>query len=178
MRRSLDDALHALHQQLRVWAGGQARPDVRVLVYAPEDEAGMLVRLPAFARECAAEGLPIEVVDVGQRFREELESRPRRLEALLRDDVAGKPTLPQNLETLAAAMLADVIMAEPKPPSVCRALANTGALAAFTSYSAVANRLYDAVAAPVVLLFPGQGDDRALNILGLRSDPTYRVPRI
>jgi hypothetical protein len=149
-----------------------------VLVYTPEYEAEMLSRLPSAAEESAAAGLPVEVVDVGQRFRAELESRPQRLQALLRDDTAGKPSVPKDLGTIASGLMEELITADLAPPAMCRLLANTGSLATVISYSAISNRLYDTVSAPVVLLFPGEGGDRALNILGLRSDPTYRVPRI
>ncbi len=178
MRRTLDDALLALREQLRAWASGRVRPDVRVLVYAPEYEAEMLARLPAFETECAANTLSIEVVDVGQRFRDELQSRPHRLQTLLQDDAVGKASVPGDLGTIAVRMMEGLITGTPSSAAVCRVLANTGSLATLISYSAIANRLYDGVSLPVVLLFPGEGDDRALNILGLRSDPTYRVPRI
>ncbi len=178
MRRMLDDALQALREQLRAWAKQQARPDVRVLVYPPEWEAAMLARLPNFAVECAEAGMPLELVDVGQRFRAELERRPQRLAALLRDDGAGKASVPRDLGMIAAPLVTGLIQDELTPPAICRILTNTGTLATFTSYSAIVNRLYDAVAAPVVLLFPGEGDERALNILGLRADPSYRVPRL
>ena len=149
-----------------------------MLVYAPEYEAELLARLPEFEAECAAAGLPVEVIDIGQRFCRELESRPMRMQALLRDDAAGKPSVPRDLGTIAARLVDGLITAERVPPAPCRLLSNTGSLATLISYSAIANRLYDAAPMPVVLLFPGEGDDRALNILGLRSDPTYRVPRI
>jgi hypothetical protein len=178
VRRTLNDTLLALRDQLRVWSSGHARQDLRVLVYAPEYEAEMLARLPEFEAECAAAGLPVEVIDVGQRFRAELESRQIRMQTLLRDDAAGKPGVPRDLGTMASRLVDGLITAEQVPPAVCRLLSNTGSLATLISYSAIANRLYDSVRTPVVLLFPGEGDDRALNILGLRSDPTYRVPRI
>jgi hypothetical protein len=178
MRRMLDDVLQALREHLRAWAMHQAHPDVRVLVYPPEWEAAMLAKLPTFAAECTEAGMPLELVDVGQQFRAELERRPQRLAALLRDDAAGKISVLRDLGMIAAPLVAGLIQAELTPPAICRILTNTGTLATFTSYSAIVNRLYDAVAAPTVLLFPGEGDDRALNILGLRADPSYRVPRI
>ena len=178
MRRTLEETLLALREHVRSCGRHEVRTDLRVLVYRPEWESLMLAALPEQAEAWAHEGWPVELVDVGQRFREELEGRPRRLEQLLRDDAANKPTVPTNLGTIAAAMLERILTSELAPPACCRILTNTGALATFTSYSAVANRLYDSVPAPTVLLFPGEGDDRALNILGLRSDPTYRVPRL
>ena len=178
MRRTLDDTLLALREHLQAWAWHQARPDVRVLVYPPEWEAAMLARVPSFASECATAGLPIELVDIGHRFLDELERRPHRLEMLLRDDASRKATVARDLGMIAASLLTQVIQADLAPPAICRILTNTATLATFTSYSAVLNRLYDGVTTPVVLLFPGEGDDRALNILGLRSDPSYRVPRI
>lgn len=178
MRRTLDDTLLALREQLRAWSSGRAKPDVRVLVYAPEHEAELLARLPAFTEECADAGLPVEVIDVGWRFRDELESRPTRLQTLLRDDAAGKASIPRDLGMIASGMVTELITAKGTPPAICRLLSNTGSLATLISYSAVVNGIYDTVSLPVVLLFPGEGDDRALNILGLRSDPNYRVPRI
>jgi hypothetical protein len=178
MRRTLNDTLLALREQLRAWSSGQAPRDLRVLVYAPEYEAEMLARLPEFAAECAAAGLPVEVINVGQRFLAQLESRPIRMQALRKDDAAGKPSVLGDLGTIASRLVDSLITAERVPPATCRLLSNTGSLATLISYSAIANRLYDATQTPVALLFPGEGDDRALNILGLRSDPTYRVPRI
>ena len=178
MRRTLNDALLALHEQLRAWGSGRARPDVRALVYAPVYEAELLARLPTFKAECEVAGLPVKITDVGQRFHDELDSRPTRLQTLLRDDATGKTSVPRDLGTIAARMVEDLIKSDLTPPALCHLLANTGSLATLISYSAIANRLYDSVSTPVVLLFPGEGDDRALNILGLRSDPTYRVPRI
>src|SRR3972149_7855538 len=75
MRRSVDDALLALREQIRAWASGRTEPDVRVFVYPPEWEALMLQRLPQFAADRAAEGTPIEIVDVAQAFREVVEER-------------------------------------------------------------------------------------------------------
>ena len=67
MRRTIEDALLALRQQVQAWAGG-APADVRVFVYPPEWEALMLARLPIWADARAAEGLAVELVDVGQEF--------------------------------------------------------------------------------------------------------------
>lgn len=178
MRRTLEETLLALREHVRVCARHEARVDLRVLVYRPEWESHMLFELPTQAAAWALDGLCLELVDVGRRFREELESRPHRLQQLLRDDAASKPTVPANLGTIAASMLERILTSELVPPACCRILTNTGALATFTSYSAVANQLFDTVSAPTVLLFPGEGSDRSLNILGLRSDPTYRVPRL
>ena len=36
----------------------------------------------------------------------------------------------------------------------------------------------EAAPVPIVLAFPGEGDDRALNLLHLRADTNYRVPRL
>ncbi len=67
-----------------------------------------------------------------------------------------------------------------EPPAVCRLLVNTGALGTFVSYSAITNALHGgtALTAPAALAFPGEGDERYLNLLGLRVDTNYRVPRI
>lgn len=178
MRRSLDDTLLALREHVLACASRCLRPDLRVLVYAPEWEAEMLARLPGAAAAWARDGASVELIDLGQQFLAELERRPQRLAQLLSDDAEGKPTVPANLGTIATSLLQQLLGAELAPPACCRVLTNTGALATFTSYSTVANQLYDAVPAATVLLFPGEGDDRELNILGLRADPTYRVPRL
>jgi hypothetical protein len=52
-----------------------------------------------------------------------------------------------------------------------------------TSYSAVTNELYGAKgeagpAAPAIIAFPGEADDRSMNLLGLRRETNYRTPRI
>jgi hypothetical protein len=64
---------------------------------------------------------------------------------------------------------------------VCRLLVNTGALATFVSYSAITNELHGSSEGPMVptaIAFPGEADERSLNLLGLRPDTNYRVPRI
>src|SRR3972149_5035786 len=75
MRRSVDDAMLALREQVKAWASGKTEPDVRVFVYPPEWEATMLVRLPQFAEDRAAEGMPIEIVDAAQAFRKVVDDR-------------------------------------------------------------------------------------------------------
>jgi hypothetical protein len=65
--------------------------------------------------------------------------------------------------------------------TVCRIFMNTGALATFVSYSAVANEMggtSDPRVPASVLAFPGEADERSLNLLRLRVDTNYRVPRI
>jgi len=61
-------------------------------------------------------------------------------------------------------------------------LVNTSALGTFVSYSALTARLYgdegEGLGASAVLAFPGESDEGALNLLRLRRDTNYRVPRI
>ena len=64
---------------------------------------------------------------------------------------------------------------------VCRLAINTGALAAFVSYAAITNgapRFVEHPSVATVLAFPGEADERSLNLLGLRVDTNYRVARI
>ena len=72
VRRSADDAILALRQQVRAWVDGSATPDVRVLVYPPEREAEMLARLPQVVEDLAAEGPPVDLVDLGRILLDEL----------------------------------------------------------------------------------------------------------
>ena len=180
MRRSFDDALLALREQIRAWASGRTEPDVRVFVYPPEWEALMLQRLPQFAADRAAEGTPIEIVDVAQAFREVVEERGVEAQLAALEKRAQKQLL-DNLRVLGNEAVEGALRAPPAAGVVCRLLVNTGALAAFVSYSAITNELHgssEAPMIPVAIAFPGEADERSLNLLGLRPDTNYRVPRI
>ena len=180
MRRSIDQAFLDLRQQIGVWASGEAKPDIRVFVYPPEWEAEMLKRFPAFAQDCANEGRPIEVVDVGQGFAQEIEQRRGMAERLEQQEQLGTDRILQNLGALSSRYLDKVLKSPIEPPTVCRLLVNTGSLATFTSYSAITNELHgrDILPGPTSIAFPGEGDERSLNLLRLRADTNYRVPRI
>lgn len=184
MKRSIDQAFLALRQQVAVWARGEAKPDVRVFVYPPEWEPVMLARFQAFAEDCAAAGWPISLVDVGIGLLAELERRSGfvgTLEGLERD---SRDRLLHDLGVVTERYLRGVLVAPLEAPAVCRLLINTGALGTFVSYSAITSALpgnggeVGGVAAPSALAFPGESDERSLNLLGLRLDTNYRIPRI
>jgi hypothetical protein len=150
-----------------------------VFVYPPEWEALMLSKLPIFTERCASDGEPVALVDLGQGFLAELNQRDGvapRLEGLDRQELLN------DLAWLAATYLRRIIRAPLANEIVCRILMNSGALGTFASYSAVANELGGGASNPgipaTVLAFPGEGDERSLNLLRLRVDTNYRVPRI
>lgn len=184
MRRSIEQAFLALRQQILAWARGEVPPDVRVFVYPPEWEAMMLARFPAFAEACTADGAPAALVDVGQLALAEVERRPGLVERLTSLEADAPERVRHDLSVLAGRAVLRVLKAPLEPPVVCRLLVNTGALGTVVSYSAITNDLFGSepgaagVSAPAVLAFPGEGDDRSLNLLGLRADTNYRVPRI
>lgn len=178
MRRTVDDALLALREQVQAWAHG-APADVRVFVYPPEWEAKMLQRLPGWLDDRAAEGLVIDVVDVGQEFREVV--RRRKAEQRLIDLELRAPALAMDsARGLAEEAIIGAIRRPLESPATSRLLVNTGSLATIASYSAITNRFYGSADAvpPVAIAFPGEGDDRALSMLNLRPDTNYHVPRI
>jgi len=179
MKRTPDQALEALRNQIRTWARNEAKPDLRVFVYPPEWEALILSRLPSFAERCAFEGDPVELVDLGQGFLGEVEQREglrERLEGLRREDLLN------DLAWIAATYLRRTLLSTLKRGNVCRILMNSGSLGTFASYSAVANELggggLNLRIPATVLAFPGEGDERSLNLLRLRVDTNYRVARI
>jgi hypothetical protein len=179
MRRTLDQAFEALRLQIRAWARGDAKPDLRVLVYPPEWEPLMLSRMPAFAERCADDGEPVELVDLGQGFLRELRERRGTIERLGGLD---RTDLLHDLGWIGTTYLKQMMRSPLATPAVCRLITNAGALGTFVSYSAVANELSggsaDAEFPATVLLFPGEGDERSLNLLRLRVDTNYRVARI
>lgn len=179
MRRSLADALMALRVQVRAWAEG-APADARVFVYPPEWEALMLARLPEWATQQSQQGLPIEVVDIGQAFARTVETR-RAARPLVAMEKRGSSGLMESLRTLAWETVKGEIQRPVEPGTVARILIDTGSLATIVSYSAITNEFHGASErppAPVVIAFPGEGDDRALSLLNLRPDANYHVPRI
>lgn len=179
MKRTPEQALEALRSQIRTWARHEAKPDLRVFVYPPEWEALMLSKLPIFTERCASDGEPVALVDLGQGFLGELNQRDgliERLEGLDREELLN------DLAWIAATYLRRIIRTPLATGIVCRILMNSGALGTFASYSAVANELGGGASNPgipaTVLAFPGEGDERSLNLLRLRVDTNYRVPRI
>lgn len=179
MRRTLEQAFDTLRAQVKAWASGQARPDLRVFVYPPEWEAAVLAHWAHFAEECASQGHPVELEDVGQGFLTDIKRRHNlidRLETVNRDEML------HDLGYLASSYLRRALSQPLQRPAVCRILTNTGSIAAFTSYSALANELAgtesETEIPATVIAFPGEGDDRSLNMLRLRVDTNYRVPRV
>lgn len=179
MRRSIDDALLALREQVKAWAAG-APNDVRVFVYPPEWEAQILARLPAWAKARADEGYAVDVVDMGRAFREVV--RRRRAETAIAGLERRAPAQAmESLRGLAREAIVGAIRQPLEAPRVARLIVNTGSLATISSYSAITNEFHGAAErppAPVAIAFPGEGDDRALSLLNLRPDANYRVPRI
>lgn len=182
MRRSIDRAFFDLRQHLEDWVRSGARPGIRIFVYPPEWEARMLARFPSFAQELAAQ-VPLSLVDVGQGFLAELEHRQGFVDRLAALEQQGVEWLLGDLGEIGQRYLTKLLVTPLEPPAVVRLLINTGALGTFVSYSAITNALHGdgpacRVAAPSVVAFPGEGDERHLNLLRLRADTNYRVPRI
>lgn len=178
MKRTLDQAMEALRNQVKTWANRVAQPELRVFVYPPEWEPLMLARLAELAEQCAQQGEPVAVEDVGQGFLRELEVRDGLIERLTQLERAD---LLHDLGWVGASYLKRTIRQPLPGREVCRILVNTGSLGSFVSYSAVANEVGaggEPELPPTVLAFPGEADERSLNLLGLRADSNYRVPRI
>lgn len=179
MRRSLDDALLALRQQVKAWAAG-APPDVRVFVYPPESEATLLARIPEWAQKRVDDGDPVEVVDIGQAFAQVVATRGAA-GPIVAMEQRGAAGVMDSLRALAREAIIGAIERPLAPGTVARLLINTGSLATIVSYSAITNEYHGAAVrppAPVAIAFPGEGDDRSLSLLNLRPDANYRVPRI
>lgn len=184
MKRSVEEAFNALQQKVLNWYHGETSADVSVFVYPPEWEPVMLERFPAFAKECEAKGCLIELMDVGQGLLTEIQKRKGLEESLTNSEANDPGNLLHNLNVVAGRYLKRIMQSVPESSIVCRILVNTGALATFVSYSAIANDLAGGSAkagsrlVPCVLAFPGEGNDKFLNLLKLRADTNYRTPRI
>ena len=140
----------------------------------------MLARLPEWASQQTQAGMLIEVVDIGQAFARTVEAR-RAARPLVAMEKRGSSGLMESLRTLAWETVKGEIQRPVESGTVARILINTGSLATIVSYSAITNEFHGAAErppAPVVIAFPGEGDDRALSLLNLRPDANYRVPRI
>lgn len=182
MRRTVDEAFLDLRRALDVWVREGAKPEIRIFVYPPEWEARMLSRFPRFAEDMAPTA-PIDIVDAGKIFLAEVERRPGLEARLVEVEKRGPDGLLRDLGELGQRCLSRLLVAPLDPPAVARLLVNTGSLGTFVSYSAITNALHGggptaSVAAPTVLAFPGEGDERQLNFMYLRPDTNYRVPRI
>lgn len=180
MRRTIGETLAALRRQVREWANG-AQPDIRVMVYPPEDEAAMLARLPEFVAELASEGLIVDLVDLGKRFVESMDASPHRLETVVKLEQAKPDQAAEDIGVLARRVVHKAIEADLPEGAVCRVLCNVGALASVVSYSAITTEYFGSTerrAPATVIAFPGEGDERSLNLMNLRLDTNYRVARI
>jgi hypothetical protein len=180
MRRTVEQTLSDMRQQIRAWATGEARSDVRVLVYEPELEPIMLRRLPEYADNLASEGIPVEIVDVGQGIMREIERRKNFVERLSEAERRDPWRAKNDMHQLADQYLKKLLGTPVELPAVCRIMLNTGSLATVLSFSAITNEFYgeDRCPSPNILAFPGEGDERSLNLLRLRADTNYRVARI
>lgn len=180
MRRTINETLEALQRQVQAWASG-APADIRVMVYPPESEAAMLDQLPRFADQLAQEGRPVDLVDIGQRFAEQLEQSPERLESIAKLEATKPGQAVEDLGVLARREVYRTLETDLPDGAVCRVLCNIGSLATLVSYSAITNEYFgsgERKAPATVIAFPGEGDDRSLNLMNLRTDTNYRVARI
>jgi hypothetical protein len=182
MKRSMDEAIQALKQQIAEWAKEAPGPSSRlkVWVYPPEWEARIPDQLTALGQECQKAGRLIELFDIGQGFLAEAKRRTGFLDKLEGIEVNQPDRVLDDLKTLANRLIQSVFRSPVASPIVCRVLYNSGSISTFVSYSAITNELYgsEEVPSPNVLAFPGEGDERYLNLLHLRADTNYRVARI
>ena len=182
MKRTIDEAFFDLRQHLDAWKASGSKPGVRIFVYPPEWEPQMLARFPKFAEQCAP-SISLALIDVGQGFLAEIDRRKGLIERLEAFEQDAPLRVLNDLGEIAHVYLTRLLATRVEPPTIARILVNTGSLGTFASYSAMTNAVYgdntgDQVAAPTVLAFPGEGDDRELNLLRLRADANYHVPRI
>ena len=179
MKRDFDMALMDLRRALIEWVRNGARPGIRIFVYPPEWEARMLAQFPSFVEQVRND-ITIDIEDVGAGFLAEMErppSRVCRMESLRRSELL------HDLGEIGSRYLRRIMRQPLEAGDHVRLLVNTGSLGTFVSYSAITTDLYgdgpqQRVAAPTVIAFPGEGDETQLNLLYLRSDTNYRVPRI
>ena len=184
MKRTMEEALNALQQKILSLQRGGSRANVSVFVYPPEWEAVMLARFSSFAQECEARGCPVGLVDLGQGLLTEIERHKGLEESLVGLETHNPVNLLHDLSIVAERYLKRIMKSSPEAPMICRLIVNTGALATLVSYSAIANELAGSPAGaeggplPCILAFPGDGDEKFLNLLRLRADTNYRAPRI
>lgn len=183
MKRTLEQALAALEAQIRTWASSPARAEIRVFPYPPEWEPVMLGRIGELVGHLGGEGHRVEVEDVGRGFLAVLERRAPLVDRLARSEARSERQVVHDLGVLASRYLGELFRRPLRPDAVCRVVVNTGALATVASYSAVLNELHGAQGqggpgGPTIVAFPGEADDRSLNLLGLREDTNYRTARI
>lgn len=181
MRRSPAEAVDALRTQIIDWGQHSAKRDLRILAYPPEWEASMLRQIRALADDLAQAGLSVDLVDAGQELMATVDARPglrnQLEEADLRDPNRGY----DDLSHLARTALEKVLRRPVSDGMVARIVINTGALATLVSYSQVTSEFFgydSSLGGATVLAFPGDADERSLNLLHLRVDAAYRAPRI
>jgi hypothetical protein len=183
MKRTLEQTLVALESQIRTWTSTPGSAEIRLLAYPPEWEAVMLSRMSNLVGRLEEEGHRVEMEDVGRGFLAHLERRAALVQRLLASEVKQEQQVAHDLGVLASRYLGELFRRDLPPGVACRLVVNTGALAALTSYSAVMNGLHGAKGkggpgAPTILAFPGEVDDRSLNLLGLRRETNYRTARV
>lgn len=181
MRRSAEDAILALRTQITDWATGAAKPDLRILAYPPESEPDMLRRIRILAEDLAADGRAIDLVDAGELLLKAVSVRPGLRERLEEVDRRDPKAAYGDLSVIARNAIERLLRAPLAPAVVARVVVNTGALATLVSYSQITSDLFgtdSALGGATVLAFPGDADERSLNLLHLRVDTAYRAPRI
>lgn len=176
MKRTIDEALAALRTTISEWAAGKSSPNVQVLVYPPEWEAAMLLRIRNVVDAEANAGNKVELVDVGVLFTELVASRSELIQA--REAEVASQTFLADLSALTARRLTTLLRQPLELPTLGRIFINVGAAATFVSFSAITNDASASATAPAVFAFPGESDEKGLNLLNLRSDTNYRTPRI
>lgn len=181
MRRSPEDAILALRTQVVDWGRNGAKADLRILAYPPEWEAGMLGRIRAAAAELAADNLPIDLVDAGVELVSVVDARKGLRERLVEADIRNPADAFGDLGSFARAAFEKLLRRQLPEGHVARVIINTGALATLVSYSQITSDFFGAgsdLGGATILAFPGDADERSLNLLGLRVDTAYRAPRI
>ena len=181
MRRSPEDAILALRTQVLDWGRNGAQADLRILAYPPAWEAAMLGRIRGAAADLASEDLQVEVIDAGVELIEALAARPGLRERLEDADRRSPTDAFDSLGTFARTAF-EKLLRRPLPGGhVARVIINTGALATLVSYSQITSEFFGTgsdLGGATILAFPGDADERSLNLLGLRVDTAYRAPRI
>lgn len=183
MKRTLEQTLAALENQIRAWASAPGVPEIRVLAYPPEWEPVVLARIQNLVRRLEGEGHRLEVEDVGRGFLASLERRATLVNRLAAREAKEERQVIHDLGVLASRYLGELLRRRLAPDVICRLVVNTGALATLVSYSAAMNELHGGrgergPGGRTVVAFPGEADDRSLNLLGLRRETNYRTAKI
>jgi hypothetical protein len=181
MRRSPEDAVQALRTQVMDWGRNEVKPDLRILAYPPEWEAGMIRRIRALAAELEHANLPVDVVDAGAELVANVVARSGLRDRLEQSDLKDPEKAYDDLSYLATTALVKVLKRPLPDGHVARVVVNTGGLATLVSYSQITSEFVgtdSALGGATVLAFPGDADERSLNLLHLRIDTSYRAPRI